>query len=264
MNIQHIFLLFSVFFTSTVYAEVMITPTRVLLENGQRSSELIIVNKGDEEAAFRLSIENRRMTVDGSLELAETAHEGEKFVKDFVRFSPRRVILRPGQRQTVRVSVDTSDLPPGEYRSHLRVLSAPTSAGRQLQSMTASPTDDISIQLVAIRSLTIPVIARVGKLDAQVMLAAAELKENARLEIDMQRSGSSSAYGNFYIYTEGEQDPVFYARGIALYTPNEQRVVKLPLPASVNQQLSGQKARIVYRYKNTSDVEVSTELNTVL
>jgi len=50
----------------TVSAEVLIAPTRVELDRAERSTELVVVNKGNEEAAFRVSIENRRMRLDGS------------------------------------------------------------------------------------------------------------------------------------------------------------------------------------------------------
>ncbi|MEL6322778.1 MAG: hypothetical protein AAFQ84_00950, partial [Pseudomonadota bacterium] len=59
-------------FMPGAFAEVLIAPTRVVLERGERSAELIVVNKGEEETAFRLGIENRRMLIDGSMEEAET------------------------------------------------------------------------------------------------------------------------------------------------------------------------------------------------
>jgi len=254
----------------TANAEVLVAPTRVVLENGERSAELVIVNKGDEEAAFRISLENRRMTTDGSMETAETPTDGELFAIDHVRYSPRRVVLEPGGRQTVRVSLKNMSMAPGEYRSHLRLKSAPTSAGRTLQSAGSDGGDGISIQLVAIRSLTIPVIARVGELDAEVMLDSAKLKNISHtegstiLEARLTRQGSKSVYGDIEIYVSGQSEPVYFARGIAVYTPNAERLVKLPLPNSVRDQLKGQSVRIIYRSSDPKKPEVFGELTTVM
>lgn len=248
-----------------VNADVMIAPTRVVFENGERSAELVIVNKGGEEAAFRISLENRRMNLDGSMELVQTAIDNENFADEIVRYSPRRVIMEPGGRQTIRVSAQTSNLEPGEYRSHLRLMSAPTSAGRTLQSITGGGVDGISIELIAIRSLTIPVIVRVGELNAEIAIDDAKLKDvsnsegETTLEINLQRNGGSSTYGHIELYANGTSEPVYYAKGIAVYTPNTARTVKLPIPQGVLEQISGQEVRIVYRSADISNPEVLAE-----
>ena len=54
-------------------AEILVAPTRVVLEKGERSTELVLVNKGEEPAAYRISLENRRMLLDGSMEDAVEA-----------------------------------------------------------------------------------------------------------------------------------------------------------------------------------------------
>ena len=251
-------------------AEVLIAPTRVVLENGQRSAELVIVNKGDEEAAFRISLENRRMDIDGSMETVETPLSGELFAIDHLRYSPRRVMLEPGGRQTIRVSLKGGAMEKGEYRSHLRLMSAPASAGRTLQSAGTHGSDGISIQLVAIRSLTIPVIARVGDLGAQISLDSAALETISHtdgemvLEAHITRSGDKSTYGDIELYTAGQDEPVYFARGIAVYTPNTKRIVKLPLPSALSEQLKGQSVRIVYRSSDATNPEIYSEFTRIM
>jgi len=203
-------------------AEVMIAPTRVVFEEGTRSAELVIVNKGDEEAAYRISLENRQMNLDGSMELVDSVDTLGLFADKIVRYSPRRVIMEPGGRQTIRLSAQTSELEPGEYRSHLRLMSAPTSAGRKLQSVSGTNNEGISIQLIAIRSLTIPV-------------------------------------RHIELYIEGESQPIFHAKGIAVYTPNNTRIVKLPLPNEIHDKIASKKIRIVYRSADVSNSSVLAE-----
>lgn len=252
-----------------VSAEVMIAPTRVVLEEDARSAELVLVNKGDEEAAFRVSIENRRMNIDGSLETAEAAKDGELFASDFIRFTPRRVVLEPGARQTIRVSAQTAGLAPGEYRSHLRIMSAPMSAGRTLESAAGSSDDGISIQLVAVRSLTIPVIVRVGALEASVEIQEMELNPSENADetffvARLTREGSKSVYGDVHLYVEGQSEPVYMARGVAIYTPNTHRDITLALPDAVTQQIAGRKVRIAYISSDPQSPEVMAEHKAVL
>ena len=176
--------------------------------------------------------------------------------------------MEPGGRQTIRVSFSGAGLEPGEYRSHLRLMAAPTSAGRTLQSMSSNSKDGISIQLVAIRSLTIPVIARVGTLESDVEITTADLVNLSHNEGDMilearlTRSGTQSSYGDIEIYIDGQGKPIYHARGIAVYTPNTERIVKLPLPTDIGQQLSGKTGRIIYRSSDPKTTEILAESKT--
>jgi P pilus assembly chaperone PapD len=228
-------------------AELMIAPTRVVLGPGQRTTELVLVNRGTEAAAYRLQVENRRMRADGAMEAAETARPGELFAADMVRFAPRQLVLEPGARQTVRI---TASLPEGaaagEYRSHLRLMSAPVSAG---QSETkASDDKSLSIELIAVRSLTIPVLVRSGTLEAEAKVTGAAFSKAApeQLIISMARSGDRSVYGDIRLTPAGAKEPAYVVRGIAIYTPNTARDVVLPLPAAVRTALAGHQVRIDY------------------
>ncbi|MEL6257458.1 MAG: molecular chaperone [Pseudomonadota bacterium] len=253
-------------------AEVLIAPTRVVLEEGERSAQLVIVNKGEEEAAFRIGVENRRMRLDGALEAAENVREGEMFADDLIRYSPRRIVLEPGARQTVRVSVRPgSDMPDGEYRSHLRLMAVPTSVGRSLEQAAADTnSDELSIRLIAIRSLTIPIILRKGDLDAEAGLTGLEIRETesddneSLLVARLTRTGSKSVYGDLLVYSGDQAQPMFQARGIAVYTPNAERDVILPIPEEIRDALSGTDVRVAYVSSDPTDSRVLAEFKTQL
>lgn len=259
------------FYPSTVMADILISPTRVVLERGERSAELIFLNGGDEESAFRVSIENRRMLEDGSMELAKDVLPGELFAKDMLRYSPRRVVLAPDEQQTIRISTRVpADLAPGEYRSHLRIMAAPTSAGNTLKSIAGDDNSNaLSITLVAIQSVTIPVIVRVGELDATVeidelSIEQGETETETYLVASMSREGTKSTYGDIQLFVEGEADPVYFARGIAVYVPNDDRDVILPLPEEIKQRISGQTVRVVYASSDPENPGVFAEYQTRL
>ena len=251
--------------TPTAFAELLIAPTRVVLENGERSTELVLVNKGGEEAAYRISLENRRMILNGGLETVETAEDGELFADEIVRFSPRRAILEPGGRQTVRITARTTGLAPGEYRSHLRIMGAPTSAGRTLAEAGSPAGDGISIELIAIRSLTIPIIIRAGNLSAEVSIESAvtapsDEEGEELLVLRLTRSGDRSTYGDIQIFVTGQKEPVYVARGIAIYTPNTERDVYLPVPSELTDLLRGKDVRIAYVSSNPENPQLISDI----
>jgi hypothetical protein len=244
-------------------AELLIAPTRVVLSPATRTAELVLVNKGSETAAFRLALENRRMRDDGALEAATDPRPDERFAGDRLRFSPRQLVLEPGARQVVRIMADIpADLPQGEYRSHLRLMSAPVSAGRTLAS-TANPNDNsLSIELIAIRSLTLPVILRVGQLDATVKVDGAAMARHAddQLVLKMSRAGSRSTYGDISLTVDGEKEPAWLVRGVAIYTPNTSRDVVLPLPPAVKARLAGRRVQVAYVSTDSAEPALAGKL----
>lgn len=237
-------------------AELLVAPTRVVLTPETRSSELVLVNKGTETAAFRIAIENRRMREDGSLEDAPTPLPGELFADDKLRYSPRQLVLEPGARQVVRIMANApAGLAPGEYRSHLRLMSAPVSAGAAQVAGAPAADNSLSIELVAIRSITIPVILRVGSLEASVTMDAAAMAREApeQLVVRLTRAGDRSTYGDISFTPEGAKTPAWLVRGVAIYTPNTSRDVIVPLPPEVRSALAGKRVRIDYTSTDAAD-----------
>jgi hypothetical protein len=237
-------------------AELLVAPTRVVLTPQTRSTELVLVNKGTETAAFRIALENRRMRADGSLEDAGEPQPGEQFADDKLRYSPRQLVLEPGARQVVRVMASApGELAPGEYRSHLRLMSAPISAGASQIAGEPGADNSLSIELVAIRSITIPVILRVGSLDASVTMDAAAMDSQApdQLVVRLTRAGTRSTYGDVRFTVDGEKEPAWLVRGVAIYTPNTQRDVIVPLPADVRAKLAGKRVKIEYISTDAAD-----------
>ena len=238
----------AMFAAPSARAELMIAPTRVVLDAKEHSAELVLVNNGSETAAFRVSVENRRMRLDGALEAADAPQADELFAADKVRFSPRQLVLGPGERQTIHVSANgVGALAPGEYRAHLRLMSAPVAEAKAPDPAQANDRE-LGIQLIAIRSLTIPVLLRVGKLDASVSLEGAGFAqaEDGTLVVHMIRQGTRSAYGDLRFTVQGDAKPAYFVRGVAVYVPNHARDVLIPLPKDVRARFAGKSVRIDY------------------
>lgn len=230
--------------------DLLVAPTRLVV-NGGGSSEIVLSNIGAETAMYRIGLELRRMTPEGKLEEVTEANASpaERSALDMIRYSPRRITLAPNQPQSVRLSArPPAELGDGEYRVHLSFRAAPDA-----QSVEAPPVDPaaggLSIRLTPIYGVTIPVIVRKGQLAGGATLAnPALVREGATsvLKLDIARSGARSVYGEIRVLAPGNREPVFIARGIAVYAELASREVKLPMSAEQAAKLKG-PLKIEYR-----------------
>ncbi|MCA1654702.1 MAG: hypothetical protein LC656_11205, partial [Sphingomonadales bacterium] len=72
--------------------DLLVAPTRIVL-NGSRGTQIILNNIGDDVATYRVSLELRRMTADGSLVDVAAPSDAEKAAEDMVLYAPRKVTL---------------------------------------------------------------------------------------------------------------------------------------------------------------------------
>ena len=78
--------------------------------------------------------------------------------KDWVRFSPRRTTLAPGETQTVRIFVrKPPDLPAGEYTARLLVQAIPPSPkSGNTTGKDPNSVEGMSVNLDVVYGVTIP------------------------------------------------------------------------------------------------------------
>src|SRR3954451_4123156 len=156
--------------------DLLVAPTRVVLEGRQRTAEITLVNVGSATATFRISLINLRMDVNGGTKEIETAdaEPGERFANDLIRFSPRQVTLEPHVAQTVRIQArKPADLAAGEYRSHLLFRAVPAAA--PAVASPAEPATEVTIKLTAVYGVSIPVIVLQLETSTVVTLSDLEL-----------------------------------------------------------------------------------------
>jgi len=187
------------------------------------------------------------MLPDGNIINVEDPEPGEQFADNLIRYSPRQVTLKPGQSQVVRLSLrKPHDLKDGEYRSHMSFKAIPDNAGINI-SQPNKNSDSIGVKLTAVVSVTIPVIVRHGKTDVAVSIDSLKLlpptKEVPKpvLSLELQREGSQSVYGDFVaeLESDGKKTIVGQMNGVAVYTPNKSRTVKLALTVPDGLKLDG-------------------------
>ena len=250
-----ILLLLSFAHNSFAASQLMVTPTRVVFDGKSRTAQVTVINAGDTAGTYRISVVNKRMTIDGQFEEVKTARPGELFADKMIRFSPRQVVLAPGKSQVVRLSLrKPSGLDAGEYRSHLLFNAIPQNAGADIKAITEK--EKISIQLTAIVSIAIPVIVRHGQTDASVSFASIKYQpadkpeSSPQLLMEMLRSGNQSVYGDLlseFVADNGASSIVAQVNGVAVYTPNKSRKISVPLKTAPGVNLSKGVLKVYYR-----------------
>jgi len=246
-------------------ANLMITPTRVVFDERERSKQVTIMNTGNETGNFRISYIRQDMTETGQFEPVE---EGEKgmFSDRMVRYSPRQVTLPPGQSQVIRLMLrKPRDLQDGEYRSHMLFQALPKPSKNSIDSVIETNQKGITVEIIPIVGISIPVIVEQGKLSSTVSLSdirytpASEAVPKASIGIDIHRTGNGSAYGDFRAtFTPHVENPdpeakleldsivVGQTNGVAVYANSSMRHLEIPINAPAEVELANGELRIVF------------------
>ena len=208
--------------------DLLVAPTRIVL-NGSRGAEIVLSNIGDEVATYRISVELRRMKEDGTLEDVAAANDREKAAQGMILYAPRRVTIAPGEPQTIRISARAPQgLADGEYRAHLLFRAVPpprpVTAPREVKG--------IAFELIPIYGVTIPVVIRMGNLQAKVGIANVQLTSQdgkPAVSLDLNRAGDRSVFGDVRVFKAGIKDPIAVQRGVAVYTEIGTRRLVIPV-----------------------------------
>lgn len=244
--------------------DLLVAPTRIVLD-GRRGTEIILNNIGDEPATYRISVELRRMTPDGDLVDVTDPNAEEKAAEDMIIYAPRRITLAPHDPQTIRIAArPPQGLPDGEYRAHLLFRAIPPS--EPIEASTAEPPKGLNLQLIPIYGVTIPVIVRLGNLEAKAGISNVALERRdgkSLITLDLSRTGSRSTYGEVRVLKAGIKDPVALLKGVAVYTEIASRKVTVPVDPAYAGAIAG---AVTVQYLETSQdgVEKIAETQAVL
>jgi hypothetical protein len=231
--------------------DLLVAPTRLVLD-GRRGTELVLNNIGEEPATYRISVEFRRMNPDGTLAEVKEPSPQEKAAEDMIIYAPRRVTLAPREPQSIRIAARAPQgLPDGEYRVHLLFRAIPPA--KPVVAAAGEQSKGLQLQLIPIYGVTIPVIVRLGHLEAKAGIANVKLDSQdgkPAISLDLSRSGSRSTYGEVRVLKAGLKDPVAIAKGVAVYTEVNSRRVTLPVADASKSQLAGP---VTVQYVETYD-----------
>ncbi|MDB5222617.1 MAG: hypothetical protein JWN83_1284 [Chitinophagaceae bacterium] len=263
-------IIFALTFSSTAIGQgnLLVTPKRVVFEGSKRSEELNLANIGKDSATYDISFIQIRMKEDGTVEKITEPDSAQYFADKYLRFFPRSVTLAPNEAQTVKVQIiRTSEMVPGEYRSHLYFRAVPNE--KPLGEKDIQKDSSISVRLVPIFGISLPVIIRVGESNTQVNLfnlSVTDKDKSPSLQMSFNRKGNMSVYGDVlvdYISPGGKVSRVGVVRGLAVYAPNVTRNFNLALKNSGIDYHSG-KLHIVYSAEQSAkEIKLAEEFITL-
>ena len=240
-------------------AEVLLLPTRVVMENGDRFTTVVVKNTGNATGDFSASLIDMEMKEDGLVaELGEGKADPLSAIP-YLRIAPKSITLKPGETQNVRLMVrKPENLPLGEYRSHLRVSldndNVEGTAEAAADPFNPSKTPEAHIAVKANLVLVIPVIVRNGETTLSMKMIAPKIthddKGKPSLTLTLLREGTRSSMGDFaitYTGSDGHAQLIKSFPGVPVYRPLDKRTVSIALddiPKGID--LSHGKLDIVY------------------
>lgn len=241
--------------SAQVGADLNISPKRVVFAPGERSATVYVFNQGDQPATYTVELVDRVMLPDGQIApAAEHADVPLASAADLVQHTPRRITLQPRESQAIRLRARPVGDGSPERRTHLTVTALPPeTSGFTAEQAAAASEGEVALQVIALFSISIPVIVRDAAPDARAAIHGLALDRSAgpaSLVFDLERLGPNSVYGDLEVRT-GDADGALVTalRGVAVYPELGRRTVRLVLPASVP---SGQTLTLVYRDDDAS------------
>ena len=248
-----------------------INPKRITFDRLGRSAAIYVFNQGGADGAFNVTLVDRLMLPTGEIVPASDASDRPdlkpqadrlKSARELLTVTPRRVTLQANTGQTIRVRASSlSTLPPGEYRTHLTVTGLPpASAGLTAEQAASARPGALSFHIDTVLSLSIPVIVRIGPIDARAAIANPRFSQEdlapapgdkpvrtSVLSFDLVRAGASSLFGDIEVRgakERGDRTPLGAARGVGVYTEIDHRTMRIPLRRAPS---AGEAVEIVFR-----------------
>lgn len=238
--------------------DLMVLPTRVVLEGRDRAAEVMLRNAGKVPAVYRVFMKEMKMQPDGQLK--ERPHEaGEITATDLVRLSPRQVELAPGEVQVVRFQVRKPEgLPDGEYHSHALFQAVPPAEiPKPLGPEDPTAPKGISFNITTVFGISIPIIVRHGQTQASVSLKDLRIEPPVipeappELGLRIERTGNRSVLGNLSVVLESggkakKGTVLFEVKSLGVYTEISARDVRIPMAQLKDGSLKGARLRITF------------------
>ncbi|MEM7421093.1 MAG: hypothetical protein AAF364_15395 [Pseudomonadota bacterium] len=223
------FLLFGLILSTQVSANVALSKFRVYFDGKTRTASLQLRNTGAKEFKYTAELTLNEMTEEGAI---YSVNSDPLAADKFIRFSPKRGTIKPGERQALRFALrKPSGLADGEYRAVLRVVTE------------LAPTEGGNVNLASKLAYNVPIIVRHGEVVAESNLASpTTVMHNGQphIQVWQTRTGNRSLFGDYVVETtDGETLGVL--NNVAVYRPLERRKVLIPLT-------NASKGDVVIRY----------------
>lgn len=192
-----IFFLF--FLTNYSWANLLITPNRVVIEGNQRSKSVILINTSNQTSTYQLHWTQKRQMPDGRFTNLPPESDEVRKASSLLKFSPHQFTLSPNKKQTVRIILkDKKNLKKGEFRSHLTFQPA-SDLDKNDYPFNMGPPQQNQLQ----QSFSIPVTIRQGKINASANITSINLRKTVlymgkiayNVKVTLSGTGENTAIG---------------------------------------------------------------------
>ena len=226
----------ALFFSSVANADVSLSKFRIYFDSKSRSDSIQIRNTSSTPMSYQ---------AEEGLVYAVT--EDPLTASTFIRYSPKRGNILPGERQALRFALrKPAGLADGEYRANLRLVTE------------IAPGTNGNVNLASKLAYNIPIIVRHGRITAEAsMVNPSTIIYNGKphVQVWLKRSGNRSLFGNFII-EDANGEEIGVLNNVAVYRPLERRKVLIPLQ-------NAKKGPVVIRFteidKFGGDIALSIE-----
>jgi hypothetical protein len=216
---------------------VAVSPSALFLDTRSPAGTLTLYNGGSLPEELEISFAFGYPTSDAEgvvrVEMVDTAPAGEPSIVPFMRAFPRRLVLQPGQRQTLRVMVQPpAELPAGEHWG--RVLIHSRGGQAPIEQQQGGVRMQINVETV----IATAVLFRKGEVNTGLTVptaAAAPAEGGVRATLDLARQGNAAFLGRVVTELVAPDGRVVAEREdpVSVYHTLRHTVV-LPLPAGAS------------------------------
>ncbi len=233
----------------------MLNPIRLIFNGRDRTAQLSVINPGEEEVRYGISVVPLRKDKNGEWILPKDTTPEDKKISNMVRYSPRRAKIPPKTEQVVRFMLrKPADLPTGEYRA--KIILSPMSEKKE----ESSANDGLSVNIGFQIQSSFPLIIQ-HNIDFPTVTPISIALPNGPdglpqkvVNVEYQRQGEYSSFGDvtlLYNSTKGDGwRKIGRAKGVAIYSPETRKKISIALRNISKEELQHGVLRLEYRRNN--------------
>jgi fimbrial chaperone protein len=250
VNLATIVLLLGFFLSSAAYAQkasLFIHPTKIEMAQKSRGATVHITNRGNATGTFSISWVDMLMDEAGGISVQKQGSAWS--LQPWVRYSPRRITLAPGQSQVIKVAVNRrKKAPTKEFFSHLKVLTLNSNVGSVDASKTSSLNNAATV--TARSAMAIPVIWRNLNEPAEAIISDVNINTTeSTVTVRVKRLGEASTRGYLQVYATDARkitnrliDPI----PVIIYPNIQTRHIKIDINDRLSRAIRDGRLHIVY------------------
>ena len=241
--------IFSVAFLATKAHAIFVSPTYVAFDKGKSTARLTLNNRSNQIKVITFEWERRAFDENGKTFFVEDGQVADNYspADPYIEFSPRRVILKPMQRQTVRlIAKRPQDMASGEYRSHFlikeeKIMNSPVKGEGEKKGVAG--------EIIVNVNKSIPVFLRQGDTSVDVSLDKADMVSRGGkdfLDVSISNNSSRSIYGYVHLLCDvGNEVLNFRVAPLRIFTEIDNITKSIPLSKVDTRQCNSIEGQVV-------------------